>query len=69
MSAAQFWITVLARALEDAVALDVAAPVSGHQAPVGIWPLGRADSAGLVVFGAHLRGGPLAHQLTDLGAR
>lgn len=23
----------------------------------------------LVVFGAHLRGGPLAHQLTDLGAR
>ena len=23
----------------------------------------------LVVFGAHLRGGPLSHQLTDLGAR
>ena len=23
----------------------------------------------LVVFGAHLRGGPLAHQLTDLGAQ
>ena len=69
MSAAQFGITVLARAFEDAVALDVAALVSGHQAPVDIWPLGRADSAELVVFGAPLRGGPLAHQLTDLGAR
>jgi allophanate hydrolase len=28
-----------------------------------------ADSTELVVFGAHLRGGPLVHQLTDLGAR
>ena len=27
-----------------------------------------ADTVELVVFGAHLRGGPLAHQLTDLGA-
>ena len=27
------------------------------------------DDLELVVFGAHLRGGPLAHQLTDLGAR
>lgn len=26
------------------------------------------DTVELVVFGAHLRGGPLAHQLTDLGA-
>lgn len=26
------------------------------------------DAVELVVFGAHLRGGPLAHQLTDLGA-
>ena len=29
----------------------------------------RTDAGELVVFGAHLRGGPLAHQLTDLGAR
>ena len=27
------------------------------------------DDLELVVFGAHLRGGPLSHQLTDLGAR
>jgi allophanate hydrolase len=27
------------------------------------------DDLELVVFGAHLRDGPLAHQLTDLGAR
>ena len=29
----------------------------------------RRGAEELVVFGAHLRGGPLAHQLTDLGAR
>ncbi len=28
-----------------------------------------ADYLELVVFGAHLRGGPLSHQLTDLGAQ
>src|SRR4029079_19425181 len=28
-----------------------------------------ADDLELVVFGAHLRDGPLSHQLTDLGAR
>lgn len=27
------------------------------------------DRVELVVFGAHLKGGPLVHQLTDLGAR
>jgi allophanate hydrolase len=27
------------------------------------------DELELVVFGAHLRGGPLSHQLTDLGAQ
>jgi allophanate hydrolase len=66
---AQFGITVLARAFEDAVALDVAALVTGDQAPVDVWPLAVADSVDLVVFGAHLRGGPLVHQLIDLGAR
>jgi allophanate hydrolase len=66
---AQFGITVLARAFEDAVAVDVAALASGDEAPVDVWPLAVADSVELVVFGAHLRGGPLAHQLTDLGAR
>src|SRR5205823_13174356 len=66
---AQFGVTMLARAFEDAVALDIAAMVSGNQAPVDVWPLAVADSVELVVFGAHLRGGALVHQLTDLGAR
>src|SRR6202171_1784359 len=66
---AQFGITVLARAFEDAVAVDIAALASGDQAPVDVWPLAVAESVELVVFGAHLRGGPLAHQLTDRGAR
>jgi allophanate hydrolase len=66
---AQFGITVLARAFEDAVALDIAALTTGSQAPADVWPLSAADSVELVVFGAHLRGGPLSHQLTDQGAR
>jgi allophanate hydrolase len=66
---AQFGVTVLARAFEDAVALDIAALASGVAAPQDVWPLAVADVTELVVFGAHLRGGPLVHQLTDLGAR
>ncbi|MCW2559214.1 MAG: allophanate hydrolase, partial [Mycobacterium sp.] len=66
---AQFGVTVLARAFDDAIALDVAALVSGVEAPVDVWPLAAADVTELVVFGAHLRGGPLVHQLTDVGAR
>jgi allophanate hydrolase len=66
---AQFGITVLAHAFEDAVAADVAALVTRDEAPIDVWPQGVADSVELVVFGAHLRGGPLVHQLTDLGAR
>jgi allophanate hydrolase len=65
----QFGITVLARAFEDAVAVDIAALASGDEAPLDVWPLAVAESVELVVFGAHLRGGPLAHQLTDQGAR
>jgi len=66
---AQFGVTVLARAFDDAIALDVAAMVSGVVVPEDVWPLTVADVTELVVFGAHLRGGPLVHQLTDLGAR
>jgi allophanate hydrolase len=66
---AQFGVTVLARAFEDAVALDISAIAAKTSAPQHIWPLSAADSVELVVFGAHLRGGVLAHQLTDLGAR
>jgi allophanate hydrolase len=66
---AQFGITVLARAFDDAVALDVAALATGVEAPEDVWPLAAADVTELVVFGAHLWGGPLVHQLTDVGAR
>ncbi|SEH86459.1 allophanate hydrolase [Mycolicibacterium rutilum] len=66
---AQFGVTVLARAFEDAVALDVATLLTGQDTPHDAWPMAAADSAELLVFGAHLRGGPLAHQLTDRGAR
>jgi allophanate hydrolase len=66
---AQFGVTVLARAFDDAVALDVAAMVSGVDLPQEVWPAAAAETTELVVFGAHLRGGPLVHQLTDLGAR
>ncbi len=62
-------VRVVARAYDDAVALDVAARSSGVSPSVGVWPAAAADVAELVVFGAHLHGGPLAHQLTDLGAR
>lgn len=62
-------VTVLARPFEDAVALDVAASVSDGHAIDHVWPLSAADPVELVVFGAHLRGGPLTFQLTDLGAR
>jgi allophanate hydrolase len=66
---AQFGITVLARAFHDAVALDIAALASGVDSPANVWPLAVADHTELVVFGAHLRGGPLVYQLTDVGAR
>ncbi|OBF12364.1 allophanate hydrolase [Mycobacterium sp. ACS4331] len=66
---AQFGVTVLARAFEDAVALDIAALLTGDAAHPRVWPLAAAPTTDLVVFGAHLLGGPLAHQLTDLGAR
>jgi len=65
----QFGVTVLARAFEDAVALDISAMATKTSAPQDVWPIAAADHVELVVFGAHLRGGPLAHQLTDLGAR
>jgi len=66
---AQFGVTVLGRAFEDAVALDVAGLLHAGAPPARAWPLAVADHVELVVFGAHLRGGPLSHQLTDLGAR
>ncbi|MTE15600.1 allophanate hydrolase [Nocardia aurantiaca] len=66
-----FGVTVLARAFEDAVALDIAARITGTALDLAepSWPTTVAAAHDLVVFGAHLRGQPLEHQLTDLGAR
>lgn len=79
---AQFGVTVLGRAGADALALDLArlvsAPVDGA-APPGVpapptpavpWPA-RAGTpvSRLLVVGAHRRGGPLAWQLEQRGAR
>ena len=66
---AQFGVTILGRAFDDAVALDIAARVLNVDAPQEVWPLTAAPNTELAVFGAHLRGGALVHQLTDLGAR
>ncbi len=68
---AQFGVTVLARAFEDAVALDIAVQIANgdNDSPDTVWPLRVAPVQEVIVFGAHLRGQPLEHQLTDLGAR
>lgn len=66
---AQFGVTLLAPAFHDGVIADLATRFLGE--PAGeVWP----ESAGapvteLAVFGAHLRGQPLEHQLTRRGAR
>ncbi|GAB4589184.1 allophanate hydrolase [Nocardia sp. IFM 10818] len=67
---ARFGVTVLARAFEDAVAFDVAALIAGPpDSQESAWPLEVAPMQELIVFGAHLRGQPLEHQLIELGAR
>ncbi|OOC56439.1 MULTISPECIES: allophanate hydrolase [Nocardiopsis] len=60
-----FGVSVLTRAFEDQVALDLAAGLVGEE-PGEAYP---APGVELAVFGAHLRGQPLNHQLTGLGAR
>jgi allophanate hydrolase len=79
---AQFGVSVVARSGADAVALDIARLVIQPSAPVAVsgaakvspaqapWPA-RAGLAvtPLLVVGAHLRGQPLASQLSDRGAR
>ena len=67
--ASQFGITVLVRAFEDAVARGYRRAGIGRRSTPGTLAPGCGGILELVVFGAHLRGGPLAHQLTDQGAR
>nr|WP_042188875.1 allophanate hydrolase [Kibdelosporangium sp. MJ126-NF4]CEL18513.1 Allophanate hydrolase [Kibdelosporangium sp. MJ126-NF4]CTQ97997.1 Allophanate hydrolase (EC 3.5.1.54) [Kibdelosporangium sp. MJ126-NF4] len=59
-----FGLSVITRAFDDQVAMDIAALLTGEPAPESFAP-----SVALAVFGAHLRGQPLNHQLTSLGAR
>jgi allophanate hydrolase len=60
-----FGVTVITRAFDDQVAIDLAAVLTGEQDGVPL-PEPGVD---LVVFGAHLSGQPLNGQLTALGAR
>ncbi|MBR8743873.1 allophanate hydrolase [Nocardiopsis sp. MG754419] len=60
-----FGVSVVTGAFEDQVALDLAGLLTDRE-PGRVHP---SDVVELAVFGAHLRGQPLAHQLTDLGAR
>ncbi|MEE2039568.1 allophanate hydrolase [Nocardiopsis sp. CT-R113] len=60
-----FGVSVVTRAFEDQVALDLAADLVGEERG-GAYPEPGIE---LAVFGAHLRGQPLHHQLTDRGAR
>ncbi|WP_061960477.1 allophanate hydrolase [Demequina flava] len=58
-----FGVTVVARAFEDQVALDLAAILTGESSPPRL-----GGGTPLAVFGAHLSGEPLNGQLTDRGA-
>ncbi len=69
-SQAQFGITLLARAHQDAVVVDLARRFAASTAPAcASWPETVSDAVELAVFGAHMRGGPLTHELTGRGAR
>lgn len=66
---AQFGITLLAPGFHDGVIADLAARFLDVPS-TATWPeSGGAPLTELAVFGAHLRGQPLEHQLTGRGAR
>ncbi|GAB2481714.1 allophanate hydrolase [Nocardiopsis aegyptia] len=60
-----FGVSLVTGAFEDQVALDLAAVLTGEDPGEAVSEQGIE----LAVFGAHLRGQPLNHQLTDRGAR
>ena len=75
-----FGVTVLSRAFDDQLALDLAARLlpSTDDPPAAGLPAGTGDAAApllvetgvdVLVVGAHLRGQPLNGQLDELGAR
>ncbi|WP_194816900.1 allophanate hydrolase [Nocardia sp. XZ_19_385] len=59
-----FGVMVVVPAFADQVAVDIAARVTGSEAPALI-----DQGVDLAVFGAHLRGQPLHWQLEQIGAR
>lgn len=63
-----FGVSVICRAFDDQVALDIAALLVGQPKADPIAPIASVG-IGLAVFGAHLRGQPLNPQLVALGAR
>jgi allophanate hydrolase len=60
-----FGVTLVARAFEDQVAVDLAARLTGDGPPAP-YPFPACE---LAVFGAHMTGQPLNGQLVELGAR
>ena len=67
---ARFGVTLLAPAHHDAVLADLAARfLDTAPGPSWVERCGRVPTAELAVFGLHLRGWPLDHQLTGRGAR
>ncbi|WP_232718228.1 allophanate hydrolase [Gordonia metallireducens] len=67
-SRAQFGVTFLGAAHEDAVLVDVAARFLGVPDLGASW-VETEEAIELAVFGAHMRGGPLTHELSERGAR
>ncbi|GAA1883537.1 allophanate hydrolase [Williamsia serinedens] len=66
---AQFGVTFLAPAHHDAVVVDLARRFRDEPTAAPSWPEAVADVVDLAVFGAHLRGQPLEHELATRGAR
>lgn len=66
---AQFGVTFLGRAHHDAAIADLARRFTGAPESVS-WPeCAGAPAVELAVFGAHMRTGPLTHELSSRGAR
>ncbi|MEV6274479.1 allophanate hydrolase [Nocardia sp. NPDC051832] len=61
---APFGVMVVVPAFADQVAVDIAARITGSEAPALL-----DHGVDLAVFGAHLRGQPLHWQLEEIGAR
>ncbi|MBD0861073.1 allophanate hydrolase [Gordonia sp. zg691] len=67
-SQAQFGISFLGLGHADGVLVDVARRYLGDPDTTASWAE-PADAVELAVFGAHMRGGPLTHELSERGAR